>query len=345
LEKLFGLSPSLYVFACYQALYAEAQSFASQNSGNDKAMRLDERAKTLKNMQKTLSRANWPASAANTQDFSLKLSQVWDEIKVSDYTSDYEPTPSFPRRKLRDSFFSQGKWAVGLAGGPLVARKHGSFPPAYLVSFVARPIFDFYEMAKAKHLPVKMGFGTSIIEEGQMYGGSSVPEWILESHLPLWAITEQGLLPAKLENMKFYGGDLCEKESIAKVVFERPPKGRIFGFFASNVPIDPATAQVKLHKRTYLEENGVPPCGDCTTLTLREEASVDLDQDGIDDLRVVLSQDGSAFNEFPGRRENFAQQGYFRKVAGWYAADIFALQANENGQWQTLSSWQIITCT
>lgn len=66
---------------------------------------------------------------------------------------------------------------------------------------------------------------------------------------------------------------------------------------------------------------------------------VDLDGDGVPDLRVLISSDTAV-----GQGPPLKRVGY-QTVAGWYANDVYQLEANVDGQWRVLSRYAVVTCT
>ncbi len=125
-----------------------------------------------------------------------------------------------------------------------------------------------------------------------------------------------------------------------EVVFPQAVRGDLHGVFASSVPIDPARAVVNVRKRTFL----APLLSDETTFTHRVDMSVDVDGDGVADLRTTVSNDtsvnGVSMHRPPGRLSH-----WIRPVAGWYANDVYALEINEEGWWRVLSLYNLVTCT
>jgi hypothetical protein len=250
------------------------------------------------------------------------------------------------------SFFRQGKWAIGWVGGPMIRRRHGSHPPAYFVGFSNGGnefVFNnVYEMTKALKVPVHLSFVTTVPvddEYGSYTGTSEVP--LLETKLPIWAITSDGLVAGNLREARLGPDDSAcfGSPGSAEIVFDRPLKGRLYGVFASSAPIDPALAKITARDKTYL---GGSFLGDeQARMTYREEASVDIDGDGVDDLSIVLSTDNVANQEsYQLRHAVFnGNSGGFLRVAGYYDYNVYSLLVNEAGQWRALSIYALVTCT
>jgi hypothetical protein len=255
------------------------------------------------------------------------------------------------------SFFSRGKWAIGWAGGPMIRRRNGSHPPAYVVGpsnggneFLFN---DLYEMVKAFKAPVHVGLvmAPPIWAPGMEENAEKWEAPILETKLPVWAITAEGIVAGELRKADFISDGVssddsaCSSSASAEIVFERPLKGRIYGVFASSAPIDSGTVKVTVGNKTSL--TGMELNSEAARLTYIEEASVDIDGDGVADLRVLLSTDQAAnlgrdrfhhaiFNGNPGG---------FLRVGGYYDYNHYSLQVNEDGLWRTLFRYDLATCT
>jgi hypothetical protein len=135
-----------------------------------------------------------------------------------------------------------------------------------------------------------------------------------------------------------FGGFPCDASSVptrAEIEFDRPIRSQIHGVFASSAPIDPALAKVSVRGQTILD--GYQLGEEAATLTYREIAGVDLDRDGTDDLRILLSTDE--------RAHNLIHPQGFRRVGGWYADDFYSMEANEAGWWRLLSRYANSTCS
>ena len=209
-----------------------------------------------------------------------------------------------------------------------------------------------YEMAKALHLPVSARFGSrsgSELSRAIPTAGGVFESLTLDVRMPVWAITDQGLVAGTLRKASF-GGDACSEGSevptAVELLLPAPVPGEIHGIFATNATLNPADALVTVRRRTFLDPLDRPQME--TTFTHRVDVAVDVDHDGTADLRAVVSNDLSAraaphgtFLPAAGGRSN----GNFWRVAGWYAFDVYALQVNESGWWRTLSRYNLVTCT
>jgi hypothetical protein len=171
----------------------------------------------------------------------------------------------------------------------------------------------------------------------------------LETKLPIWAITAEGLVAGELREARLGPDDSAcfDSPGFAEFVFERPIKGRIYGVFASNAPIDPGTVKVTVGNKTSLTGDRLNE--ESARLTYREDASVDIDGDGVADLRVLLSTDQGANLELERARPRHAlftgNHGGFLRVGGNYDYNSYSLQVNENGQWRWLYLYDLVTCT
>ena len=85
------------------------------------------------------------------------------------------------------------------------------------------------------------------------------------------------------------------------------------------------------------------------TLTHEVLAEVDLDGDGVPDARTVISQDRE-ISQAPWLDPSRAlstgwDPAALRRAGGWYAHDLYQLEANEQGWWRVLSRYNVVTCT
>lgn len=365
LERHFAISPSLHTYRDYNRLllavqgqsWAPAKQFVANHLGQLVAMRV------------VLSR-DYAASAAvpvrhpiNTRVNLLLLQRRFGNV--------HQARPEGPGREQglirgtpqpaeHTSFFSKDKWAAGWPGGAMVQRLRNRDAEGivYTLGFDGTGpwvLADVYEMAKALRVSVKakfeaMGSGGWELSHAQATIGEGAETLSLELRLPVWAITAKGLVAGTLRKVS-YGGEACSQNqrvpTSAEVVFAAPVRGEIQGVFVSNVPIDPARASVQVNKRTILEP--LNPDGHETTFTHRVEATVDLDGDAVPDLRTIVSNDTSVGSRgdtglMPAVARG-SSGGYFIRVAGWYAYNVYMIQANEDGRWRTLSRYDLVTCT
>jgi hypothetical protein len=348
IERHFALSPSLYAYEDYRRLYETLRRKPRDDDDrvaeeNAKPFRLQSRSTVLAAMRRALSRQTWERDFTPVrQSVMTTLRQVVIERRHGDVIlpdgrkQRYTELPGGPLSEpaSKASFFKEGRFAMGWAGGPMIQRAHGSHPVVYSVGFsgtLAWVLADVYEMAKAHRAPIQARFATV-----NLYKHVDLETLVLETRFPVWAITREGLVQGHLRKANF-GGTLCDGPGPinAEIEFGTPIKGQIYGVFASSAPVDPVRAKVSIRGKTFLE--GYELDNETATLTNREMASVDLDQDGTDDLRVLLSTDQVAHN--PARPQGF------RRVGGWYAYDVYSMEANESGWWRLLSRYNLSTCT
>jgi hypothetical protein len=366
IERHFALSPSLYAYNDYRALLRDAQRRGSENPEFQLLAREKKQAAMLRELSRQTWEGEFPAvrQTVVTSGIEKTLRKLRSErgyrlpeyrgLGVSgdpelvdlegygEYSDKISPAPP------KASFFSRGNWAIGWAGGPKIQWHHGSYPPAYFVEFSNGGnefVFNrVYEMAKVLKVPVNISFVAVPVDKYLSDTGMlEVP--LLETKLPIWAITSDGLVAGHLRKARLGPDDSACSGSpgSAEIVFDRPLKGRIYGVFASNAPIDPAKAKITARNKTYL---GGSLLGD-TRMTYREEASVDIDSDGVDDLSIMLSTDREA--ELESDRPHYAvfngNLGGFLRVAGYYDYNVYFMLVNENGQWRVLSMYDLVTCT
>lgn len=358
LERRFALSSSLHAYGDYTQLrWALIQAIPEDSQDSDLlALRklAQSRAGQADAMWASLSRdfSKGPPPAMLRHSLGQRMDELLRQRRYGGRAGDPLPQ-TYTWDGSRDtqealpppSLFRQSFWAAGLVGGPLVARQRGPHPEgvAYTVGFGEDPMNDIYEMAKTLGTAIRIS-RSPLPPEFQYDPQNPRYSTRYELQLPIWAITENGLVQGKLLHVNNAGGACSDMEggrTDALVVFPRPVQGRIHGFFASNADIDPARAQVSVRKRTFLQalsdlyEN---------TFTHRVDMSVDLDGDGVADLRTVISED-TAVSRWE-RREGGGDEGWsLWPVAGWYAHNLYLLQANEEGRWRTLSRYALVTCT
>ncbi|HEX8962440.1 MAG TPA: SH3 domain-containing protein [Rhodocyclaceae bacterium] len=370
LERRFTLSPSLHTVADYDSLLGwlnRGQASPADDPGLK--VTIQSHGQGLARMRQQLARtdttlpwpdAHYPATATLRTILSRRLpgsaarrgERRAEALARS--TNDAAPAP-------RASLFRDGAWAIGWAGGPLAHRqsRRDAEGVVYSIGFDGpsyRTLAALYEMAKSQRIAVQLEF-KSVSGKGELSQSAAIadggPEGlVLRTHLPVWGITEKGLVPGILRHAS-YGGDECsasENRSLptrVEVVFAHAPRGDIHGVFATNVAFDPASARVTTRKRTFLS-----PLTDRfeNTLTHRVDMQVDIDGDGIDDLRTVVSQDVSVGQaEDPAWLRGAIAAGFdprwLHAAAGWYAYNVYMLQANQDGWWQPLSVYNLVTCT
>ena len=202
------------------------------------------------------------------------------------------------------------------------------------------------EMAKNYKTPVKMTFryrkidGNSLTQLDQNLGGAyELGEVIAD--LPAYAITDKGLVSGTFKYASF-AGDACwgeEAGTFAQFVFPKTLEGTVHGFFVSSAPVNVNVAKVTVNKKTthqYL------------VLTHAVKVQVDLDNDGIADLRTLISTQQGHFgmNESPFFAQLLPKQhAGLMLVAALSEQNIFSLEANHDGLWQTLHIYITQSCS
>jgi hypothetical protein len=367
IERHFALSPSLYAYNDYEMLYETVKEHSKNLENQDLTplFQLPAHAAKLQAMLRDLSRSSWEGDSITVRHSIVRGVVVSDRVWMGErYLDRFVISPGEPMpdeggvsdwdffKSAGTSFFGRGKWAVGWVGGPRIGRVHGSRPPVYRAGFNnggnAPLLSGVYEMVKAHRLPVKVNLAATDIEQESSDPPLKKEALALETNLPIWAITASGLVQGRLRRAALGSDDSAcwGSPGFAEIEFDRPIDKRIYGVFATNADFDPALAKIVVNDRTFLE--GSMLGGEGSTLTYREEASVDLDGDGVADLRVLLSTDHSAHrDDAHALHVSFtkARRGGFRRVAGWYAYDTYLLLANEDGQWRLLSRYNLVTCT
>jgi hypothetical protein len=296
--------------------------------------------------------------AAFTADFAKDPREPFQGSVLGELSALLERRQARARGRLGDrpvpaplapSYFSQGRWAVGWAGGPLASAGKpvpGEGTP-YAITFDGRDVAelaDVFEMAKQQRASVRARFGVlngegHELTQAQAGAAGGVETLSLDTRIAAWGITDKGLLPAVVRKVSFSGG-ACAGETPdgtrAEVMLRQPPGGPLLAVFASSSPLDPAQVRVQTERRSFLA-----PLWDLfeNTLTDRVTMTVDVDGDGVADLRVVLSSDTAVGQMPPPRRVAY------RPVAGWYANDVYSLEANVDGRWRVLSRYAVTTCT
>lgn len=365
LERHFAISPSLHTYRDYNRLlltvqgqsWAPGKKFVASHLGQLAAMRA-----VLS--QDFAAKATVPVRYPINARVNLLLQQrrhgdVAHKARPEGPGREQGLIAGAPQPAEKTSFFRKEKWVAGWAGGPMVhrLRNRDAEGVAYALNFSGNgpwALAEVYEMAKALRAPVKASFGKvgskdNELSRAQATVGEGAETLVLELRLPVWAITAEGLVAGTLRKVS-YGGDECSQNqtvpTAAEVVFAAPVRGEIHGVFVSNAPIDPARAVIHVNKRTILEP--LNSDGHETTFTHRVETTVDLDGDGVADLRSIISNDTAVgAHDGSGLMPAVARGigGYFFRVAGWYAFNVYMLQVNEDGWWRTLSRHDLVTCT
>lgn len=349
LERHFYYSPSINTYQLYEDLIRYTENRFNENKSEDKNQPL---ADEVQNLIKT------KAAQTIAMRTALSFNPAQNAYQPITKPITYTLTQLLKKRqgiiatdRVQPSYFKNGAWSFGWEGGrnlDVKVEKSGK-------GFEYKVGFDAYnlnalgaavEMAKHYKSPVKMSFrypkndnsGLSQMSpnfEGAYEFGEVVTE------LPAYAITDNGLVKGTFKSASF-AGDACwgeEGNTHAKFNFPKALEGTVHGFFVSSAPVDVNVAKVTINKKTthqYL------------VLTHAIKAQVDLDGDSIADLRTLTSTQQGHFgmNESPFFAQLLPKQHTgFMPAGGLYESDIFSLEANHDGQWQTLSIYNITTCT
>lgn len=344
-DRHFALSPSLHTYREADALLRQLAT----NRGDDEALRpwLAARGAQLAAMR-----------AGIAGDYARDLREPLQHGALGALAALVDRRQAKARAKLGEralprplapSFFGPGRWAIGWAGGPLAGASpaKGGDGTHYGVVFDASNVAalaPLLEMAKAQRAAVRATWGELKPEGHELVqarpsAGGAVETLRLDTRLAAWAVTPQGLRPAQLLGAQYEGGACAGEDGRTQADVHLPgtPPERVLAVFATNVPLDATRATVKVEKRRFLA-----PLWDLfeNSLTERETMSVDLDGDGVPDLRVVVSQDSAVGQSGAG-----PQRVALRRTGGWYANDVFSLEANVGGEWQLLSVYAVVTCT
>lgn len=349
LERHFAISPSMRTYADYNSLlsFVAAQGSTERPLPEPITSLLGRRIALLPQMRAAFT-ADFAAQPAEPvrRPITATLSKLID-ARQGLIT---EPAPAgrgnafdLTAPPASRSFFSEGRWAIGWA--PLVTAvdspdKTGAVYRFHYNGSGPWAVGDAIEMAKAWRASVRTSFrylnsDPDSIGLAQM---RRTAEGVFEAStvqvsLTAWAITDTGLVSGKLRQVVF-AGDACSSgagDTAAEFVFAKPLPAVVHGVFISSAPIDAARAKVKVHKRSFL----APLLSDENTLTSETVVEVDLNGDGVPDLRSRVSTDTSV--SWLGART--------RRVGGWYAYDVESLEVNDNGRWRMLSIYDVVTCT
>lgn len=367
LRRHFALTPSLHAWGDHAGLLHQIRT---QNLGEDRVLSpawrplIEAEAAESRKMRAALSRD----FAASPAEVLLQPPSTSINVQLAARSSrEFKLDPArmaalglgrWGGRAPGSSWFAPGVLVAGFAGGPLVSRMKQRDPEGvvYSVRYDARSaaaLADLYEIAKARRLAVKASWrdgelgdlGTSLLNSR-----GKIDQVTLSLRLPVWVVTNQGLLPGVLRSAS-YGSDACgttdkpgELASSAELVLAQPARGDVHAIFATTGTVDPARARVLPQRETRVTAPGA-----MGTLTHRVLTEVDLDGDGVPDLRTVISQD-QEISQAPWLDPSRAlSMGWdpagVRRTAGWYAHDLYQLEANEQGWWRVLSRYNVVTCT
>ena len=258
----------------------------------------------------------------------------------------------------RPSFFAADNEIIGWVGGSHVQRirRGNKGGVRYGVTFDAlglHALGPLYEMAKQLRRPIKVRFGEPIQDEqaeAQTY--YDVGAGLVETQLPVYAITAGGLVQGRLERASYFGGACAEDggaATAAELVFSAPLKGTIFGIFTSLKPIDLKRAKVALAEGPWIDYHGVLSQRDPDSPSFLATFTVDLDGDGIADLKGGDRKlETTLFSLAPAR-------GSTRLVHASSAVHAPAgaepagreptwLWANIGGTWKEIARYDVDTC-
>lgn len=370
LRRHFALTPSLHAWGDHAGLLYHLRSYGDQGSQPApeavaawRKLLAAEQAESRK-MRSALSRdfaqapaevlMQPPSTAINVQ-IAARSSR---EFKLDPARMTALGLGRWGGRAPGASFFKADTLVAGFAGGPLVSRlrERDAEGVVYQVRYDARSaaaLADLYEVAKARRLAVKATWrdgelgdlGTALVN-----GRNKIDQLVLNLRLPVWVVTDKGLWPGVLRRAT-YGSDACgstgkpeDLSSDAEFVLAQPARGEIQAIVATTGPVDPARARVLPQRDTRTRGLGFGG-----TLTHEVLTEVDFDGDGVPDVRTVVSQDqeiGQApWLDPAGALAQGWRAAHQRRAGGWYANDIYQLEANEQGWWRVLSRYNVVTCT
>lgn len=368
LRRHFALTPSLHAWGDHAGLLNQTKARGAPDGGDPEAAAWQKliaaEFEQSRRMRAALSRdfgkapaevlAHPPSTAINVQ-IAARSSR---EFRLDPARMTAMGLGRWGGRAPGASFFKADTLVAGFAGGPLVSRSRARDTEGvvYSVTYDARSaaaLADLYEIAKARGLAVKATW-----REGELAdlsstltnGSGRIDQLALSLRLPVWVVTEKGLLPGVLRSAT-YGSDACgasdkpqDLRSQAEVVLAQPARAPILAVVATTAALDVAQARVLPQRETSLTGPGY-----MSTLTHRVDADVDLDGDGLADLRTVLSEDQEvSLAPWLDPARALAQTGWpggMRRTGGWYAHDLYQLEANEQGWWRVLSRYNLVTCT
>ncbi len=382
LERKFALSPSIHTLAKYDELLMftgvsqlketpviDAEKYPLAALGKKKLPELARMRQTLQNPDVTMKSP--PDHTPVSDHFSQLLAQKFPARRAAKKArAAAGEVDSLLNKPVTQSLFSGGRWVTGWAGGPLISRVRDPNDNSRLM-YSGRTDFssyaelgDIFEMAKAYKAPVKLSFASAVFGElsQDLATADNGPRATkLDMNLPVWAVTREGLIKGELQQASYHGGVCANSEEGAAwgtgIMFklEKLPRSPILGLFATNASIEAERTKVHIQGRTHLEGLGD---GFENTLTHRVLAVVDLDGDGIPDLRTLVKEDSAVARHMPGSLSSPTDLAYMdgsasrtprhpwlRQVAGWYAYDVYMIQANQDGRWTTLNLYAVVTCT
>lgn len=256
------------------------------------------------------------------------------------------------------SLFGRDIEVVAWAGGYTVQRERGNRNIAEGVNYFLsidrdsniRPLF---------HLARAMGAAPSVqaykVPDNSPVGmspdGPQLPATALEASIKAHAITPAGLRAATVLKVYDQGGACNDVPSGVEFGLRRP-EDQILAVFVTSKGLDASRARVKRSERRYRASP--------YTLTHAILYEVDLDRDGVPDLRGGVTQDQETAPNEPTPKEYsdkmsqldleilalaLPRRWHMLRTAGWYADDITWVEANIGGVWKILSVYNVVTCT
>ncbi len=354
LERHFALSPSMHTYADVNALLAFVMAHGSPEAPLPEALAsLVARRQALLPQMRAAFTADFAAQPAEPvrRSITAALSR-WVDARQGLLA---EPPPA-GRSSVFDlnappaarSFFSNGRWAIGWA--PLMTAADSAKPGEHIARFHYNgngpwAVGDTIEMAKAWRARVRTSFryinsspedGNDLAQMRRTAEGAFEASTV-QTALQAWAITDTGLIRGTLRQVVF-AGDACSAgagDTAAEFVFAQALPADVHGVFVSSAPIDPTRAKVRVHRRRFL----APLLSDENTLTNETVAEIDIDGDGVPDLRSRITNDTSV------SQLGAPWGARLQRTGGWYAYDVESLEINEDGRWRMLSIYDVVTCT
>lgn len=208
----------------------------------------------------------------------------------------------------------------------------------------AMSLSPIYEMAKQLRRNIKLEATTTTMPEADSQFFPAIQYATINVELPAYAITTKGIVPGKFERAGYFGG-ACESEqpTAAEFILDKPVSDQVIGVFATGLVID--VKQVRVTTKQEVFPNFSGEYNNDSAVTVRTIYTVDLNGDGVPELRGINRSDTEPDPDMLIIRDNTFGSFPLVPVAGWYGGDFDELDANIDGNWYQLSFYQVLTCT